>query len=138
MPIPGPGVQLTTLSHVEDLAAMMALVPGNPKALKQHFNLCSDRCITFDGIARAVAQAVRNILFFSASCWVGDAAKGDEPAYVAHTLTPGQPPLNKLPLLSLLLLLAQAGKEATIVHYDPAAMKLGKGEGFPFRCVGGY
>jgi hypothetical protein len=62
VPIPGPGVQLTTLSHVEDLAAMMALVPGNPKALKQHFNLCSDRCITFDGIARAVAQAVRNIL----------------------------------------------------------------------------
>lgn len=85
VPIPGPGVQLTTLSNVEDLAALMALVPGNPAAVKQHFNLCSDRCITFDGIARAVAQA--------------------------------------------------AGKEAKIVHYDPTAVKLAKGEGFPFRTV---
>ena len=34
--------------------------------------------------------------------------------------------------------MSQAGKEATIVHYDPAAMKLGKGEGFPFRWVGGW
>jgi hypothetical protein len=28
---------------------------------------------------------------------------------------------------------AAAGKEARIVHYDPAALGLGKGEGFPFR-----
>lgn len=57
MPIPAPGIQLTSLSHVEDLADMMARVPGNPAAIKQHFNLCSDRCISFDGIARAVAKA---------------------------------------------------------------------------------
>jgi nucleoside-diphosphate-sugar epimerase len=85
VPIPGPGIQLTSLSNVEDLADMMARVPGNPGAVQQHFNLCSDRCITFDGIVKAVAAA--------------------------------------------------AGKEAKIVHYDPKAVKLGKGEGFPFRAV---
>lgn len=35
----------------------MARVPGNPAAVHQHFNLCSDRCISFDGLARAVAAA---------------------------------------------------------------------------------
>lgn len=84
VPIPGPGIQLTTLSHVDDVAAMLALVPGNPSAVGQQYNVCSDRCITFDGIVRAVAKA--------------------------------------------------AGKEAKIVHYDPAALKLAKGEGFPFRA----
>ncbi len=54
VPIPGPGVQLTTLSHVEDLAALLATVPGNSAAVKQHFNLCSDRCITFDGVSGGV------------------------------------------------------------------------------------
>lgn len=49
VPIPAPGIQLTSLSHVEDLADMMARVPGNKKAIGEHFNLCSDRCITFDG-----------------------------------------------------------------------------------------
>ncbi len=29
---------------------------------------------------------------------------------------------------------AAAGKEAKIVHYDPAKIGLKKGEGFPFRC----
>lgn len=58
-------------------------MPGNSAAVKQQFNLVSDRYITFDGIARAVAAAL--------------------------------------------------GKEAKIVHYDPAAVGLKKGEGFPFR-----
>ena len=49
VPIPAPGVQLVNLSHVEDLAEMMAAVPGNPAAVKQHFNLASDRFITLDG-----------------------------------------------------------------------------------------
>lgn len=85
VPIPAPGIQLTALSHVEDLADMMAKVPGNPAAVGQHFNLCSDRCITFEGIIKAIANA--------------------------------------------------AGKEAKIVRYDPSAVKLAKGEGFPFRAV---
>lgn len=86
VPIPVPGIQLTSLSHVEDLADMIARVPGNPAAVGQHFNLCSDRCITFDGICKAIAAAA------------------------------GKP-------------------EAKMVHYDPAKMGLGKGEGFPFRAV---
>ena len=49
MPIPAPGIQLVNLSHVEDLAGMMAAVAGNPAAVKQHFNLASDRFITLDG-----------------------------------------------------------------------------------------
>lgn len=49
VPIPSPGIQLVNLSHVEDLAEMMAAVPGNGAAIKQHFNLASDRAITFDG-----------------------------------------------------------------------------------------
>lgn len=57
VPIPAPGIQLTSLSHVEDLADMMARVPGNDIAIGRHFNLCSDRCISFDGIAKAVAKA---------------------------------------------------------------------------------
>ena len=57
VPIPAPGIQLTTLSHVEDLADMMAMVPGNKAAIGQHFNLCSDRCITFEGIVNTIAKA---------------------------------------------------------------------------------
>lgn len=49
VPIPTPGIQLTSISHVEDLADMLARVPGNKAAVGQHFNLCSDRCITLDG-----------------------------------------------------------------------------------------
>lgn len=50
VPIPSPGIQLVNLSHVEDLAEMMAAVPGNAAAVRQHFNLASDRAITFDGM----------------------------------------------------------------------------------------
>jgi nucleoside-diphosphate-sugar epimerase len=57
VPIPSPGVQLTTLSHVEDLAALLASVVGNQKAIGQYYNLVVDRCITFDGIVKAVAKA---------------------------------------------------------------------------------
>jgi hypothetical protein len=49
VPIPSPGTQLVNLSHVEDLAAMLATVPSNDAAVKQQFNLASDRAITFDG-----------------------------------------------------------------------------------------
>lgn len=57
VPIPAPGVQLTNLSHVEDLADMLARVPGNYAAMREHFNLVSDRCITLDGERRAAACA---------------------------------------------------------------------------------
>jgi len=50
VPIPTPGVQLVTLSHVEDVASMLALVPGNPAAIRQYYNVCSDRQISFTGV----------------------------------------------------------------------------------------
>ncbi|BDA41646.1 Chloroplast stem-loop binding protein of 41 kDa a, chloroplastic [Coccomyxa sp. Obi] len=81
--IPSPGIQLTSLSHVEDVASLLAKVPGNAAAIRQQFNVSSDRYITLDGLIKALAEA--------------------------------------------------AGVEANIVHYDPKAVKLGKGEGFPFR-----
>ena len=53
VPIPSPGTQLVNLSNVEDLAAMLATVPGNEAAVRQQFNLASDRAITFDGALSA-------------------------------------------------------------------------------------
>lgn len=57
VPVPAPGVQLTSISHVEDLADMMARVPGCSSAVGEHFNLVGDRCYTLDGIARIIADA---------------------------------------------------------------------------------
>ncbi len=55
--IPAPGVQLTSLSNVEDLANMMALVPGNKAAVGEHFNMTGDRYMTLDGVAKAIGKA---------------------------------------------------------------------------------
>lgn len=49
VPLPAPGIQMTSLSHVEDVASMLATVPGNSAAVQQEFNICSDRCISFEG-----------------------------------------------------------------------------------------
>ena len=57
VPIPAPGIQLVTLSHVEDLAAALAAVPGNPAAVGEHLNLCSDRTISHTGVISALAKA---------------------------------------------------------------------------------
>jgi nucleoside-diphosphate-sugar epimerase len=84
VPIPAPGIQLTSLTHVEDVATLLAAIPGRAAAVGEHFNACSDRPLAFDGIVQAVADA--------------------------------------------------AGREARIVHYAPAELKLAKGEGFPFRA----
>lgn len=55
VPIPVPGMQLVTLTHVEDVASMLAAVPGNKAAIGQHYNVCSDRAITFQGARRVRA-----------------------------------------------------------------------------------
>lgn len=60
VPIPTPGIQLTTLTHVEDVASMLAAVPGNRYCIGQEYNICSDRCISFTGIAKAAAAAFGN------------------------------------------------------------------------------
>ena len=57
VPIPGNGLHLTQLGHVEDLAKAMVAVLGNIKALGQIYNISGERYVTFDGLARACAEA---------------------------------------------------------------------------------
>eukprot|EP00741_Cyanophora_paradoxa_P020015 tig00021181_g19317.t1 len=55
--VPGHGQHLTGLGHVEDLAVAMANVIGNKKAVGQIYNIQGDRCVTFDGLVKACAEA---------------------------------------------------------------------------------
>jgi UDP-glucose 4-epimerase len=57
VPIPGNGLHLTQMGHVQDLAMAMAAVLGNSKAIGQIYNISGDRYVTFDGLARACAIA---------------------------------------------------------------------------------
>lgn len=57
IPIPGNGMHLTQFGHVQDLAAAMAAVLGNRRAVGQIYNISGDRSVTFDGLARACAVA---------------------------------------------------------------------------------
>jgi UDP-glucose 4-epimerase len=58
IPIPGNGLHITQLGHVKDLAAAMAAVLGNSKAVGQIYNVSGDRYVTFDGLARTCATAL--------------------------------------------------------------------------------
>lgn len=57
IPIPGNGLHMTQLGHVQDLAQAMSQVLGNSSAIGQIYNISGDRYITFDGLARACAVA---------------------------------------------------------------------------------
>ncbi len=57
LPIPGNGLHVTQLGHVDDLALAMVNVLGNDKAVGQIYNVAGDRFVTFDGLAKACAQA---------------------------------------------------------------------------------
>ncbi|MBD1845282.1 NAD-dependent epimerase/dehydratase family protein [Cyanobacteria bacterium FACHB-63] len=57
VPIPGHGQHFTQFGHVKDLAAAMAKVLGNQSAIRQIYNVSGDRAVTFDGLARACAEA---------------------------------------------------------------------------------
>lgn len=57
LPIPGDGCHLTQLGHVQDLAEAMVAVLGNTNAIGEIYNVSGDRYVTFDGLARACAQA---------------------------------------------------------------------------------
>ncbi len=57
IPIPGNGLHLTQLGHIEDLTAAMVAMLGNERAIGQVYNIAGDRFATFDGVARACAQA---------------------------------------------------------------------------------
>lgn len=58
VPIPGSGMQLTNISHVRDLASMLALAVESPGAAAGRiFNCVSDRAVTLDGLAKMCAAA---------------------------------------------------------------------------------
>lgn len=57
IPIPGSGLQVTQLGHVQDLAKAFVKVLGNEKAIKQIFNISGEKYVTFDGLAKACAKA---------------------------------------------------------------------------------
>ncbi len=57
IPIPAHGQYFTQFGHVKDLARAMAQVLGNTQAIGQIYNVSGDRCVTFDGLARACAVA---------------------------------------------------------------------------------
>jgi nucleoside-diphosphate-sugar epimerase len=57
LPIPGNGMHLTQLGHVQDLATAMAAVLGNSTAIGKIYNVSGDRYVTFDGLASACAIA---------------------------------------------------------------------------------
>ena len=57
VPIPGNGMALTQFGHCQDLAAALAAVLGNERAIGQIYNVSGDRAVTFDGLARACAAA---------------------------------------------------------------------------------
>lgn len=57
IPIPGHGQHITQLGHCADLANAMAAVLGNEKAIGQIYNISGERYVTFDGLAKACAEA---------------------------------------------------------------------------------
>ena len=50
-------MQITQLGHVADLADAFAGVLLNPAAKNEIFNIAGDRYVTWDGLAKACAQA---------------------------------------------------------------------------------
>jgi UDP-glucose 4-epimerase len=57
IPIPGNGLHITQLGHCQDLASAMSRVLGNSQAVGQIYNVSGERYVTFDGLARACAEA---------------------------------------------------------------------------------
>ena len=53
-----PGNQLTSVSNVEDVASMLAAVPGNTACIGQHYNASNGRAVTLVGIVKMLAKAV--------------------------------------------------------------------------------
>jgi len=57
IPLPGNGKFITQLGHVDDLAAAMAAVLGNQKAIGEIYNVSDTRYVTFIGLAQQCAIA---------------------------------------------------------------------------------
>ena len=57
VPVPGNGMHLTQMGHVDDLAAAMVAALGCEAAVGKIYNISGERAVTFDGLARACAAA---------------------------------------------------------------------------------
>ena len=57
IPIPSNGLHITQLGHVKDLAKAMCHILDSSQAIGQFYNVSGDRYVTFDGLARACAEA---------------------------------------------------------------------------------
>lgn len=55
--VPYGGKFITQLGHCEDLANFMVACVGNPNVSKQAYNLSGEEYVTFDGMAKACAEA---------------------------------------------------------------------------------
>ena len=58
IPIPSNGLHITQMGHVKDLASAMCCILSSSQAIRQVYNVSGDRYVTFDGLARACAEAV--------------------------------------------------------------------------------
>ena len=58
IPVPGSGMQVSQLGHVVDLATAFVKILGNPKASRQVYNIAGERFVTFNGLAKACAEAM--------------------------------------------------------------------------------
>lgn len=58
VPVPGSGLQITSLGHVKDLARAFRACLSNPNAVNQMYNITGERYVTFDGLVRACAEAM--------------------------------------------------------------------------------
>ena len=58
LPIPEDGSQKVTLTHADDVAAMLEAVVGNAGAVGQVFNCATDDALGYDDVARMCADAL--------------------------------------------------------------------------------
>jgi len=92
IPIPGQPSTCTTLTHVEDVASMLAAVIGNPNAPKQVFNCATDRYTTYEGVVKLAAKALgkdpaeaaKRIVVYDAKSLGFDVPKGAFPFRPTH------------------------------------------------------
>ncbi|MEM1368257.1 MAG: NAD-dependent epimerase/dehydratase family protein, partial [Cyanobacteria bacterium P01_H01_bin.15] len=57
LPIPGNGLHITQLGHVQDLAEAMVAIAGNSITHGKIYNISGERFVTFRGLAQACAIA---------------------------------------------------------------------------------
>lgn len=60
IPLPLTGEQLVCLTHIEDVASLIAAAVGHPNAMNQVFNCGTDKYVSYKGIAELFHDALGN------------------------------------------------------------------------------